>query len=62
MFSFFKRDPIKKLRQEYDAKLEQAMLAQRSGNMSLYADLTEETEKLWQQLEKLQAEQAEKAK
>ena len=62
MFSFFKRDPSKKLREQYDAIAEQAMLAQRSGNMSLYADLTEEAEKLWQQLEKLQAEQAEKAK
>lgn len=40
MFSFFKRDPIKALRQKYDAKAEQAMLAQRKGDMRLFADLT----------------------
>jgi hypothetical protein len=56
MFSFFKRDPVKKLRQQYDAKAEQAMLAQRKGDMRLFADLTAEAEALWQQLEKLQAQ------
>ncbi len=56
MFSFLKRDPVKKLRQQYDAKAEQAMLAQRKGDMRLFADLTSEAEELWAQLEKLQAE------
>ncbi|CAI3801362.1 DUF6435 family protein [Rheinheimera sp. MM224] len=56
MFSFFKRDPLKALRQKYDAKAEQAMLAQRKGDMRLFADLTAEAEELWAQLEKLQAE------
>jgi len=56
MFSFFKRDPVKKLRQQYDAKAEQAMLAQRKGDMRLFADLTSEAEDLWLQLEKLQAQ------
>jgi hypothetical protein len=54
MFSFFKKDPQKKLRQQYDQKLEQAMLAQRSGNLRLFADLTAESETLWLQLEQLQ--------
>lgn len=58
MFSFLKRDPVKKLRQQYDAKAEQAMLAQRKGDMRLFADLTSEAEELWAQLEKLQAETA----
>lgn len=46
MFSFFKRDPIKALRQKYDAKAEQAMLAQRKSDMRLFADLTAEAEEL----------------
>lgn len=54
MFGLFKRDPVKKLRKAYDQKLEQAMLAQRKGDMRLFADLTEESEKLWQQIEQLQ--------
>ncbi len=58
MFSFFKRDPVKKLRQQYDAKAEQAMLAQRKGDMRLFADLTAEAEALWQQLETLQTERS----
>lgn len=55
MFSFLKRDPLKALRKKYDAKLEEAMLAQRKGDMRLFADLTAEAEDLWQQFEKLQA-------
>jgi hypothetical protein len=55
MFSLFKRDPVKTLRQKYDAKAEQAMLAQRKGDIRLFADLTAEAEELWLQLEKLQA-------
>lgn len=47
MFSFFKREPVNTLRQKYDAKAEQAMLAQRKGDMRLFADLTGEAEELW---------------
>lgn len=54
MFNFFKRDPVKKLREQYDAKAEQAMLAQRKGDMRLFADLTAEAEELWDQYLKLQ--------
>lgn len=54
MFGLFKRDPVKKLRKIYDQKLEQAMLAQRKGDMRLFADLTAESEALWQQIEQLQ--------
>ncbi|MEE2002280.1 DUF6435 family protein [Alkalimonas sp. MEB108] len=58
MFGLFKRDPIKKLRKIYDQKLEQAMLAQRKGDMRLFADLTAESEALWQQIEQLQQQQS----
>ena len=62
MFNFFKRDPLKKLREQYDAKAEQAMLAQRKGDMRLFADLTAEAEEMWEQYQKLQAAtQAEKS-
>jgi hypothetical protein len=54
MFGFLKPDPVKKLRKAYDNKLEQAMHAQRNGDMRLFADLTEESEKMWQQLTELQ--------
>lgn len=57
MFGFFKSDPLKALRRKYDAKLEQAMLAQRSGNLRLFADLTAEAEELWAQIERLEASQ-----
>ena len=57
MFGFFKKDPMKKLRQQYDQKLEQAMLAQRSGNLRLFADLTAESEALWQQVVALEQQQ-----
>ena len=44
MFGWLKSDPVKKLRKAYDQKLEQAMHAQRNGDMRLYADLTAESE------------------
>ncbi|ALU42139.1 DUF6435 family protein [Pseudoalteromonas rubra] len=54
MFQFLKRDPVKKLRKAYDAKLEQAMHAQRNGDIRGYAMLTSEAESLWQQIEQLE--------
>jgi hypothetical protein len=54
MFGLFKSDPAKKLRKQYDAKLEEAMNAQRNGNIRGYAQLSEEAEALWKQLEPLE--------
>lgn len=54
MFQFLKRDPVKKLRKAYDAKLEQAMHAQRNGDIRGYAMLTAEAESIWQEIESLQ--------
>jgi hypothetical protein len=51
MFSFFKSNPTKKLRKTYDMKLEQAMLAQRKGDIKGYSMLTAEAEKLWEQIQ-----------
>ncbi len=53
MFSFFKKDPAKKLQLAYQAKLEQAMQAQRKGDMRLFAALTGEAEAIREQLTKI---------
>jgi len=53
MFGLFKSDPVKKLRKQYDDKMESAMLAQRHGDIKSYSLLTAEAENLWQKIEKL---------
>ncbi|MFW8591142.1 DUF6435 family protein [Glaciecola sp. 2405UD65-10] len=55
MFSFFKSNPSKKLRKQYDMKLEQAMLAQRKGDIKSYSLLTAEAEKMWEQIQALES-------
>ena len=55
MFSDFfknklKKDPTKNLIKLYDRKLEDAMLAQRNGNIRGYAMLTAEAEKIKEQI------------
>lgn len=60
MFGIFKTDPIKKLRKEYDQKLEQAMLSQRNGNLRLFADLTEESEAIWKKIQELEEQKNKK--
>jgi hypothetical protein len=54
MFGFLKSDPSKKLRKQYDAKLTQALQAQRNGDIRGYATLTEEAQAIWKQLETLE--------
>lgn len=54
MFSLFKRDPIKKLNKAYALKLEQAMLAQRNGDIKSYSMLTAEAEKIREEIEALE--------
>ncbi|MBU2924496.1 DUF6435 family protein [Colwellia sp. 4_MG-2023] len=44
MFAIFKKDPVKKLNKAYEAKLELAMNAQRSGDIKSYAMITAEAE------------------
>lgn len=56
MFSFFKSNPSKKLRKSYDQKLEQAMLAQRKGDIKSYAMLTAEAEEMWKQIQAIEAQ------
>jgi hypothetical protein len=44
MFSIFKKDPVKKLNKLYEAKLEEAMHAQRNGDIKSYSMITAEAE------------------
>lgn len=53
MFSLFKRDPVKKLKKQYFAKLEQAMLAQRNGDIKTYSELSAEADEIDKQISKL---------
>ncbi|WP_372762861.1 DUF6435 family protein [Pseudoalteromonas sp.] len=55
MFSLFKADPKKQLLKDYNLKLEQGMQAQRRGDIKSYAMLTAEAEKIWQQIDNLEA-------
>jgi len=54
MFSIFKTDPIKKLNKAYEAKLEQAMHAQRNGDIKSYAMITAEAELIANEIQALE--------
>lgn len=55
MFGLFKRDPIKNLRAQYERKLVEAREAQRNGNIALFAALTEESERIAADIDRLEA-------
>ena len=50
MFSIFKSNPTKKLNKLYGLKLEEAMQAQRKGDIHSYSLLTVEAEKIHKQI------------
>ncbi|WP_394222318.1 DUF6435 family protein [Alteromonas gracilis] len=54
MFGFFKGNPTKKMRKQYDALLEKAMHAQRNGDIKTYSLLTAQSEQLWKEIEQLE--------
>jgi hypothetical protein len=54
MLSFLKPNPVKKLKKQYDAKQQQAFQAQRNGDIRGYSLLTEEAEKIDQQIKELE--------
>ena len=58
MFGWMKRDPEKQLRRQYHAKLEEALQAQRNGNIRQYSFLTAEAEKLREKLEEIGGKKA----
>ncbi len=53
MFSFFKKDPLKELNKQYLQKLEEAMHAQRNGDIRSYSMLTSEAEDILREIEAL---------
>ncbi len=53
MFGLFKIDPVKKLQQEYQKKMEQARDRQRSGDIKGYAHLVAEAEEIIKKMESL---------
>jgi hypothetical protein len=55
MFSFLKSDPTKKLRKQHATLLEQAMHAQRGGDIRTYSKLSTEAEEVYQKIQKLEA-------
>lgn len=57
MFGIFKRDPKKKLQQDYERKLQAAMEASRNGDMRANATLTEEAEALLADIKRIEASQ-----
>ncbi|SIS55876.1 DUF6435 family protein [Neptunomonas antarctica] len=57
MFSIFKSNPTKKLHKIYGIKLEEAMLAQRKGDIHSYSSLTAEAEEIWNQIQQLESNQ-----
>ena len=57
MFSFLKPDPIKKLRKHYHARLEQAMHAQRNGDIETYSTLATEADEIQKQIQALESSQ-----
>jgi hypothetical protein len=44
MFSFLKKDPLSKLNKQYSSLLEQALVAQRKGDIRTYSDLSSKAE------------------
>ena len=53
MFGIFKKDPIKDLQKKYYKKLEDAMNAQRSGDIEGYSFLTAEAYSMNKKLQEL---------
>ncbi|MBN0987794.1 DUF6435 family protein [Amphritea pacifica] len=50
MLSIFRSDPTKKLRKRYNATLQEAMLAQRDGDIETYSERTVEAEKIYKEI------------
>ena len=54
MFGLFKKNPLEKLEKDYQSKLQQAMEAQRSGNIQGYAELSVEADGIYQKIKVLE--------
>ncbi|UTZ24647.1 DUF6435 family protein [Vibrio campbellii] len=57
MFSFFKNNSVKKLKKRHSMLCEQAMQAQRRGDIKTYSLLTAEAEEIFEQIKTLNTSQ-----
>ena len=57
MFSFFKNNSVKKLKKRHSMLCEQAMQAQRRGDIQTYSLLTAEAEEIFEQIKTLNTSQ-----
>ncbi|MCC4222839.1 MAG: DUF6435 family protein [Pseudomonadota bacterium] len=57
MFSFFKNNSVKKLKKRHSMLCEQAMQAQRRGDIKTYSMLTAEAEEIFEQIKTLNTPQ-----
>ena len=53
MFSLFKKDPVKKLQEQYESLMKKAMEAQRSGDIDGYSKLSPQAEACAQEIDQL---------
>jgi len=53
VFNIFKKNPVEKLEKEYALKLKEAADAQRSGDIGLYSELTQQAESIINRIDKL---------
>ncbi|GAA5215776.1 DUF6435 family protein [Corallincola platygyrae] len=60
MFQFLRPDPVKRMKKRYNAMLEQAMLAQRRGDIRSYSMISADAEALWGEIRELQRTQQSK--
>ncbi|UTZ28865.1 Lacal_2735 family protein [Vibrio campbellii] len=58
MFSFFKNNSVKKLKKRHSMLCEQAMQAQRRGDIKTYSLLTAEAEEIFEQIKTLNTPQS----
>lgn len=53
MFKWLKSDPLKALQKQYEKKSEEAVHAQRNGNIALFAELSQECETIGKKIDEL---------
>tara|TARA_Y100000590_G_scaffold470711_1_gene668179 strand:- start:37999 stop:38169 length:171 start_codon:yes stop_codon:yes gene_type:complete len=53
MFGLFKKDPVKKLEEQYSKKMEEAINAQRNGDIDGFSKLSFEADQIDKQIEEL---------
>ncbi|KZY38717.1 MULTISPECIES: DUF6435 family protein [unclassified Oleiphilus] len=58
MFKWFSKNPSKKLVKAYEAKLTEAMHAQRNGDIRAYSMLSKEADDIYQKIQSVMAKES----